>query len=111
MSTYPNRDRLNRLALAVLEDALAQAEHGIVLRHEGHRLALAWLSEIDIAKTWQCREFWRAMIRNETGQIGDFPRYCRTNMMMACLRSWYRAIDWPEPSPSQRSQWAAAKAN
>jgi hypothetical protein len=51
------------------------------------------------------------MIRNETGQIGDFPRYCRTNLMMACLRSWYRALGCPEPSPTQRAQWAAAKAN
>jgi hypothetical protein len=108
VATKPNPERLMVLAMRTLEDALAQAMHGPVPRTWGHRLALAWLANARIALAWQTRTFWQAMADPFTSSNGASAEYMRATAMIACLRSWYDGLGWPEPDPVQRDRWARA---
>ncbi len=104
-TSRPARDRITDLALAMLEDALARAEHGPVERHHGHRLALAWMAHIGVAQDWQCVDFWREMASEDRSQIStDYARYCRTGRMTGLLDNWYRALGKACPSMVERGE-------
>ncbi|PTR06833.1 MULTISPECIES: hypothetical protein, partial [unclassified Novosphingobium] len=54
-------ERVTKLALRVLEEALAQAEAEIVEPQVSHRLALQWLVAVGALENWQAQGFIEAM--------------------------------------------------
>lgn len=82
-------DRVTRLAMRVLYDALAQAECGDVERHWGHRLALEWLVDRGVAEPWQAASFWENLAAQWTHHVYEHEaRYIQTRHLIGALENW-----------------------
>jgi len=93
-------DRITRLALRTLQDVEAEAFNAVVELQWGHRLALAWLQQIGVAKPWQVRQFVEAI----TAPIDDPFRaearhYVRGTLASGALRRWHVDLGLPDPDP------------
>lgn len=100
-------DRLARLALRTLEDALAQAQCGPVDRGWGHRFALSWLVHAGVAEAWQCAAFWKALC--DDGKWAFTPKQgqqIRVTSLMGFLDTWYLKLGVERPCLQKRSEWA-----
>lgn len=87
--TKPGRRRLDGLALAILEQAAAEARTGPIERQPAHRLALAWLAYTDIASPHQATSFWHYL--GHTGQYaGDAGAFYRQSDPKWMLKGWRR---------------------
>lgn len=81
----PTRQRLDRLALTILEQAAADAKEQPIVRVPAHRLALAWLTYTDIMSAHEAASFWNCL--GHAGQYGgpkgEFYRQCDPKWMLA----------------------------
>lgn len=111
MDQAPTRDRMTYLALRVLEDALAQAKDGPVVRTVAHRLALGWLAYSGLASPERCTAFWNTMADAFRSQHGMFSSYCRTSYMCSFLDRCWRDQGWPPPWPTDRANWAKKRGS
>lgn len=82
----PQRGRMNRFAIDVLEDACNRAQAVPVAPSPTIRLALAWLSLSGVAEGWQVERFWTCLTK-PPGDHGMDP-YCRTRDMAIYLNRW-----------------------
>lgn len=102
----PTRERLTAIALRILEDALAQGNHGPVRGTLAHQLALAWLAYEKIGLDWHYRNFWQEMAAE--GSKDTYKNYFRTTTLTGLLNHWYGQLGWPAPSVVERGEWAKA---
>jgi hypothetical protein len=87
--TKPSRQRLDRLALAILKQAAIDAKENPIRRLPAHRLALAWLTYTDVASPDQASSFWSYLghANQYGGPDGQFYRQCDPKWM---LEAWQR---------------------
>jgi hypothetical protein len=87
--TKPTRQRLDRLALTILEQAVVEAKAAPIKRLPAHRLALAWLTYTDIASPDQATSFWHFLGHSGqySGDAGEFYRQCDPKWL---LEGWKR---------------------
>ena len=80
----PPRQRLDRLALAILEQAAVEARDTPVKRTRAHRLALAWLTYTDIVSPNHAKDFWDCLghVGQYGGPKGDFYRQSDPQWML-----------------------------
>jgi len=82
-------DRITKLAMRVLYDALARAECGAVERTWGHRLALEWLVKQGVAEPWQAEDFWQYLADQwETHQYEGTAAYTQRTHLYGALTNW-----------------------
>lgn len=82
-------NRLSRLALRVLEDAVARAHGGNVERTWGHRLALEYLVHIGVAEAWQAASFWDELAMQwERPEFESNARYAQITHLMSGISNW-----------------------
>ena len=107
----PNRNRLTRMALRTLEDALARAHNGSVEPLWGIRTALALLVDHGAADRQGAADFWRHMLEPAAWDgFESNAQYERTIHLRMVLSRCYAAIRLPEPDLAQRARWAQAYA-
>lgn len=102
----PPRERLTAIALRILEDVLAQGNHGPVKGTLAHRLALAWLAYEKIGLQWHYRIFWQEMAAERPKDT--YKNYIRVTTLTGLLNYWYTQIGWERPCSVQRREWADA---
>lgn len=82
-------DRLSRLALRVLEDAVARAECGDVERTWGHRLALEYLTKVGIAEAWQAEAFWKGLAwQYDRHEYESSASYSQVTHLTGAITNW-----------------------
>ena len=100
-------ERLTKLALRVLEEALAQAEAEIVEPHVAHRLALQWLVAIGALENWQARSFIEAMgAPILTPHLPGGEHYIRPTLMRGTLLAAYYGLGNSQPPEGLRASLA-----
>ena len=89
--TRPSRQRIDQLALHILEQAAAEARTEPIERTHAHRLALAWLTYADIATPCQAKSFWDSLGHAGlyAGESGAFYRRCDPPNLLA---GWKRRL-------------------
>lgn len=109
MSTH---DPVTAIAMRTLEDVVAQAQCGAVLRTWGHRLALSSLVRGDVAADWQASSFWQTIddpVAWAFSEQGGHDH--RISILMGLLDTWYLVLRQPRPSLQQRARWARSYAS
>lgn len=102
-----SHDRLARLALRTLEDALAQAQAGPVDCTWGQRLALGWLLQVGIAEEWQCAAFWTTLNDDHAWAVTAVAgQEMRITRLMGFLDTWYLTLGIERPCLQLRGRWA-----
>jgi len=100
-------ERVTKLALRVLEEALAQAEAEIVEPHVAHRLALQWLVAVGALENWQAEGFIDAMgAPILTPHLPGGEHYIRPTVMRGTLLAAYYGLGYPLPPDGLRAALA-----
>ena len=106
----PSRERMTLLALAILEEALAQKERGKIKRTRAHRLALSWIAYCGIGLEWHHKAFWKALADEHLNEANEtYRRSNRVRDLIMLLDYWWVDIGYQPPCVVTRAEWAGKR--